>query len=259
VLKGIFGFPARTRSSGAHQRVYAVGDVHGRLDLLDEILSRIESDNARRRAAETTIVFLGDLIDRGPQSAQVVERLMRYRPQSLNTIFLMGNHEEVLLRIADGDAAIGQDWLRFGGADCVRSYGIDPADLRSRNPADVPRILRERIPAEHLKFLSGFNDSASFEKYLFVHAGIRPGITLSRQRSEDLRWIRSPFLEFEFEHEWIVVHGHTMTDTLDIRPNRIGIDTGAWRTGVLTALGLEGDERWPIQTGVGVCLTPSDV
>jgi len=229
-------------------RVYAIGDIHGRLDLLDEILEKIAADDASRKPARTTIVFLGDLIDRGPQSADVVERLRTYHPPFAKTVFLMGNHEEVLLRILAGETDILPDWLRFGGAESARSYGIDPTELEFREPEEALRLLRRGIPKEHLKFLSGFSDTASFGRYLFVHAGIRPGVPLADQAAQDLRWIRGPFLEDESDHERIVVHGHTITDEVDERPNRIGLDTGAYWTGVLTAVGLERDQRWFLQT-----------
>lgn len=230
-------------------RAYAIGDIHGRLDLLDSILAKIAADNAGRKPARTTIVFLGDLIDRGPQSAQVVERLLSYRPAFAKTVFLMGNHEEVLLRILAGDTDILSDWMRFGGAECARSYGLDPVNLECSEPSSALRLLRRSIPQEHLNFLSGFADTASFGGYLFVHAGVRPGIPLAKQAAQDLRWIRAPFLDDETDHGRIVVHGHTISEEVDERPNRIGLDTGAYWSGVLTAVGLEGNERWFLQTG----------
>ena len=229
-------------------RAYAIGDIHGRLDLLDEILAKIAADNAARGHSRTTIIFLGVLIDRGPQSAQVVERLRNYRPDFAKTVFLMGNHEEVLLRIMAGETDILPDWLRFGGAECARSYGVNPADLECREPAGALRLLRRAIPKEHLKFISAFADTASFGAYLFVHAGIRPGLPLGKQAAQDLRWIRAPFLDDESDHGRIVVHGHTISEKVDERENRIGLDTGAYWTGVLTAIGLEGSERWFLQT-----------
>jgi serine/threonine protein phosphatase 1 len=241
------------KSSGptvrAGRRAYAVGDIHGRLDLLDHLLQRIEADNASRPHARVTIVFLGDLIDRGPQSAQVVERLRRYRPNFAKTIFLMGNHEEVLLRILSGETSLLADWLRFGGAECARSYGIDPKQLETLGKASGLKLLHQAIPKEHAKFLASFVDTASFGSYLFVHAGIRPGVPLSHQQPQDLRWIRMPFLDDEADHGCVVVHGHTITEAVDERKNRIGVDTGAYRTGVLTALGVEANERWFLQTG----------
>jgi len=229
-------------------RAYAVGDIHGRLDLLDQILAKIEADDAPRAAAITTIVFLGDLIDRGPQSAQVVERLRTYRPDFAEPVFLMGNHEEVLLRILAGETEILPDWLRFGGAECARSYGVDPVQLETVEPGTAVRKLRRAVPKDHVTFLSEFADTASFGDYLFVHAGIRPGIPLERQDAEDLRWIRGPFLDDPSDHGVIVVHGHTIAEEVDEQPNRIGLDTGACWTGVLTAVGLQGNERWYLQT-----------
>jgi hypothetical protein len=150
------------------------GTFMGRLDLLDDLLRRVEADNAARPHASVTIVFLGDLIDRGPQSAQVVERLRRYRPAFAKAVFLMGNHEEVLLRILSGETTLLADWLRFGGAECARSYGIDPKQMETLGGASALELLRDAIPKEHATFLASFVDTASFGKYLFVHAGIRP-------------------------------------------------------------------------------------
>ena len=230
-------------------RGYAIGDIHGRLDLLDEILAKIAADDADRSPARTTIIFLGDLIDRGSQSAQVVERLRNFHPPFAKTVFLMGNHEEVLLRIMAGETDILPDWMRFGGAECARSYGMDPVDLECRDPASALRLLRRSIPKDHLEFLSAFADTASFGKYLFVHAGIRPGVPIAKQTAQDLRWIRNPFLDDETDHGRIVVHGHTISEEVDERHNRIGLDTGAYWSGILTAIGLEGNERWYLQTG----------
>ena len=249
VLDRMTPLKGNVRTVPAGRRAYAVGDVHGRLDLLDELLRSIEADNATRPQARVTIIFLGDLIDRGPQSAQVIERLRRYRPAFAKAVFLMGNHEEVLLRILSGETTLLTDWLRFGGAECARSYGIDPRQLETLGGASALKLLRQAIPKEHAKFLASFVDTASFGKYLFVHAGIRPGVPLSHQQPHDLRWIRLPFLEHEADHGCIVVHGHTITEAVDERENRIGVDTGAYRTGILTALGVESSERWFLQTG----------
>jgi serine/threonine protein phosphatase 1 len=246
--KSLFGAQGARGGPDGH-RAYAVGDVHGRLDLLDELLERIASDDRSRGKAKTAIVFLGDLIDRGPESAGVVERLRTYRPDHVKTIFIMGNHEEILLRIVKGETSLIADWLRFGGAECLRSYGVDPEEVRQLPRPAAHRLIVERIPEEHVAFLSSFVDSASFGSYLFVHAGIRPGVPLASQSPQDLRWIRQAFLHDETDHGRIVVHGHTICEEVELLPNRIGIDTGAYRTGVLTALAVEGEERWLIQTG----------
>jgi serine/threonine protein phosphatase 1 len=233
----------------AGARAYAIGDIHGRLDLLDELLRRVEDDIAARRPKKTYIVFLGDLVDRGPESAGVVERLRTWRPRHGRPIFLGGNHEEVLLRILGGDASILPDWLKFGGAECAHSYGIDVDALRRMEDDEAIGAIRAKVPRSHREFLEHFADTFRFGDYLFVHAGIRPGIAVEEQDSHDLRWIREPFLGDAKEHGFVVVHGHTIVPRVDERPNRIAIDTGAYHSGVLTALGIEDGERWLISTG----------
>ena len=233
----------------AGYRVYAVGDIHGRVDLLDELLARIEADDGQRPRAKTIVIFLGDLIDRGPSSAQVIERLRTYAPRGVRSIFLSGNHEEVLLRLIRGESQYLADWLRFGGAECARSYGIDPRSIRRMEPSRAVRLLRDKVPADHVSFLESFVDTFRVGDYLFVHAGIRPGVQLAEQSQTDLRWIRNDFLESDQEHGFVVVHGHTISEEVQVRANRIGLDTGAYRSGVLTALGLAGKERWYLQTG----------
>lgn len=227
--------------------IYAVGDVHGHDDLLEQLLARIEEDRAQRRASRTLLIFLGDLIDRGPGSAKVVERLRTYRPPGVETIFLMGNHEEVLLRVLEGDESLLPDWLRFGGADCARSYGLEPERLARMQPSQSIAALRQAIPADHVAFLDSFADTFQAGDYLFVHAGIRPGVPLAEQTQSDLRWIRAPFLQSTAPHQWTVVHGHTISREVDQAPFRVGIDTGAYLHGVLTALVLQGAGREIVQ------------
>jgi serine/threonine protein phosphatase 1 len=230
-------------SGPAGQTAYVVGDVHGRLDLLDQLLERIDSDIAERRPDKALIVFLGDLLDRGPDSAGVVERLHTYRRDGVRPVFLLGNHEEVLLRILGGEAQLIPGWLRFGGAQCLRSYGGEPQRIALLGDEAAVEAIRSVIPAEHVEFLRGFADTCRFGDYLFVHAGIRPGVELDQQTQLDLRWIREPFLADETDHGFVVIHGHTIRPEIDERPNRIGIDTGAYATGVLTALVIDGTER----------------
>jgi serine/threonine protein phosphatase 1 len=230
-------------------RAYAVGDIHGRLDLLDALLRRLEEDIAGRRPKKTYIVFLGDLIDRGPDSAGVVERLRMWRPRHGRPVFLAGNHEEVLLQILGGDASILPDWLRFGGAECARSYGIDVDALRRMEDDEAIEAIRAKVPRAHREFLGNMADTFRFGDYLFVHAGIRPGLAVEDQDPHDLRWIRDPFLADVKEHGFIVVHGHTIVAGVEERPNRIAIDTGAYHSGVLTAVGVEDAERWFLSTG----------
>ncbi len=239
----------------AGYRLYAVGDVHGREDLLIDLLERIEADHRSRGRAKCVLVFLGDLIDRGPSSAQVVERLRTLSIPSTRLVFLSGNHEEVLLRIVEGNAQLLTDWLKFGGAECLRSYGADPEHIRSLGPRKAVEAVRSAIPDEHLEFLRSFDDTFRAGDFLFVHAGIRPGLPLHEQAPADLRWIREPFLSDLVDHGFVIVHGHTIREKVEERINRIGIDTGAYRFGVLTALCLEGASRWYLQSdGAGISM-----
>lgn len=248
----MFSLNHSQRPSGARgHRAYVVGDIHGRLDLLEELLGRIHADLDARKPRKTLLVFVGDLIDRGPSSAQVVERLRTYRREGVRPVFLLGNHEEVLLRILGGETSLIPSWLRFGGAQCLQSYGVDPLSLSAESDPQRVETIRAAIPAEHVEFLNQFVDTCRFGDYLFVHAGVRPGVPLDEQSQSDLRWIREPFLLDETDHGFVVVHGHTISAEVEERPNRIGIDTGAFATGVLTALGIEGTERWFIATAVG--------
>lgn len=231
-------------------RAYAVGDVHGRLDLLNQLLALIEQDVERSPARKSLLIFLGDLIDRGPDSRGVVERLRTYSHDRLQMHLIAGNHEEVLLRLLAGERGILDGWLKFGGAECLQSYGTDPAMLNGLKERDALAVIQEAIPQNHKQFIGSFADTLRLGDYLFVHAGIRPGLDLSLQSQFDLRWIRAQFLDCEDDHGMVIVHGHTISDTVDERSNRIGIDTGAYRTGVLTALAVEGERRWYIDTDV---------
>lgn len=239
--------PAARRGAG-DARAYAVGDVHGRLDLLERLIETIAGDARGRPPKKTYIVFLGDLIDRGPESRGVIERLLSAPLVGMAPVFLMGNHEEVLLRILEGERGILWNWLKFGGAECIESYGVDAAALSHMREDEALRAVRLAIPQEHRKFLADCADTFSFGDYLFVHAGIRPGVPLEAQRRQDLRWIREPFLTDESDLGRIVVHGHTIVDSIRESGSRIGIDTGAYRSGILTALGVEGDQRWYLST-----------
>lgn len=229
-------------------RAYAVGDVHGRIDLLEQLLAAIDEDVRRRPPRKTLLIFLGDLIDRGPDSRAVVERLRTFRHERLKPYFLTGNHEEVLLRLLKGERGILASWLQYGGAECLASYGFDAAMLEPSNERSALSTIRTIIPADHVRFISSFIDTLRFGDYLFVHAGIRPGIDLSLQSQSDLRWIREPFLDDKSDHGLVVVHGHTISNEVEMEPNRIGIDTGAYRTGRLTALAVEGQDRWLLDT-----------
>uniref|UniRef100_UPI00345B10E2 metallophosphoesterase n=1 Tax=uncultured Sphingomonas sp. TaxID=158754 RepID=UPI00345B10E2 len=244
--------PAKTAAAvGAPgHRAYAIGDIHGRLDLLEGLLQRIDADHrARDGSARPLLVFLGDLIDRGPHSRQVVERVRSGALPGFRTLALLGNHEEVLLRLLDGEAGLLRQWLGFGGVECLASYGLDAPALLALPQQQALQRIGQAIPPEHQAFLREMGDSFRFGDYLFVHAGIRPGVPLEQQSPVDLRWIRQPFLGDRREHGVLVVHGHTIARKIDEQANRIGIDTGAFHHGVLTAVAIEGEERWFLQQG----------
>ncbi|MBA3666248.1 MAG: metallophosphoesterase [Sphingomonas sp.] len=224
-------------------RAYAVGDVHGRLDLLELLLADIERDMVERPSRRSLLVFLGDLIDRGSSSRGVIELLRTFHRPGVRPVFLAGNHEEVLLRLLAGERGLFADWLKYGGAECLASYGVDPTTVQQHGERAALARLKAAIPASHRQFMASFVDTLRFGDYLFVHAGIRPDVDLTLQTQSDLRWIRQPFLGDERDHGFLVIHGHTITTSVDECANRIGLDTGAYRTGVLTAIALDGCER----------------
>lgn len=238
----------RQRAGPPGYRAYVIGDIHGRLDLLEDLLAKIHAELQHRPAAKTLLAFVGDLIDRGPSSAQVIERLRTYSREGTRPLFILGNHEEVLLRIIRGDAGLITKWRWFGGAECLQSYGVDPQQVALLSDEQALEVVRSAIPPAHVEFIESFVDSCRFGDYLFVHAGVRPGVPLEQQSQEDMRWIRDPFLRDEGDHGAIIVHGHTICDEVEDRSNRIGIDTGAYRSGILTALAIEGSSHWFIDT-----------
>lgn len=231
------------------QLLYAVGDIHGRLDLLEALLTRIEADARSSHARRRTLVFLGDYVDRGPDSKGVIEKLIGGLPEGFETHFLKGNHEAILLNFLD-DAWSLDNWLLNGGDATMRSYGLDTDRLARLNaPIELWRqALREALPETHLRFYRGLDLSVAFGDYLFVHAGVKPGVEIDAQSEADLIWIRGPFLDHAEPFGKIVVHGHTPGKEPVTRSNRIGIDTGAYFTGRLTALRLERGSRDFLQT-----------
>ncbi len=230
------------------ERVYAVGDVHGRLDLLEALLAEVDADDASRGPADTTLLFLGDLVDRGPRSAEVVERLRRLAAERPGTRFLLGNHEEIFLAALDGDERALRGFCKMGGRETILSYGVDERRYERMDYDELGAALRCIVPAEHGRFLRGFEDLIVMGDYAFAHAGVDPDSALDRQQASNLRWIREPFLNHRGTLEKVVVHGHTITPEVEWRAHRIGIDTGAYESGRLTALGLEGEDRWLLQT-----------
>jgi serine/threonine protein phosphatase 1 len=231
------------------QRVYAIGDVHGCYDLLVDLIRRIREDDAARAEAQTTIVFLGDLIDRGPASAQVVTHLMRWTERSDRVVVLKGNHEEMMADALGGDLEVLQAWLGFGGRETLLSWGLAADLLDGGDLVGILEAATQAIDPAVRRWVDRLPSSAHIGGWLFVHAGVRPGLTLARQHEQDMLWIGEEFLSSKLRHPWRVMHGHTVVeDGPDLRPNRIGLDTGAYRTGRLSAAGLEDEDVWFLVT-----------
>lgn len=230
------------------QRVYAIGDIHGRDDLFAELLDLIRADNAARGPARVTLILLGDLVDRGPQSAEVVERAIRLRDEFGDLRLLIGNHEECFLAALSGDVRQLRYFMRIGGDATVASYWNSDLKLDEATFEEVAERFPAMVPTAHVNFLTSGEDVVEIGDYAFVHAGIRPGVALEKQIRSDLRWIRGDFLNDKRDHGAMVVHGHSIQEEVDEWPNRIGIDTGAYKSGVLTALAIEGSERRYLKT-----------
>ncbi|AKM11860.1 serine/threonine protein phosphatase [Croceicoccus naphthovorans] len=233
------------------KRVYAIGDIHGRLDLFTQMIERIELDDAARGDAETLVILLGDLVDRGPESAGVIRAARDWQARRPVRI-LMGNHEEMFLRALEDEGAL-RHFLRVGGKETVLSFGLERDDYRGLSMEELHDRLVTLIPQDDIAFVAGMEDMVRLGDYVFVHAGVDPALPLDSQRRGDVRWIREPFLSHPQTMDVCVVHGHTIREQIDIHapgrgksrwPNRIGIDTGAFRTGRLTAIGLQGTDRW---------------
>ncbi|MFC0242345.1 metallophosphoesterase family protein [Rhodopseudomonas telluris] len=226
-------------------RIYAVGDIHGRADLLMRNFDAIEADLGKRPVARAIEIYLGDYVDRGPNSRGVLDLLIE-RQSSREVVCLKGNHEAFMLDVLAEPRKLA-DWRLFGGLPTLLSYGLRP----SVNPgpgeqADLVAGLAAAMPDGHLAFLRGLHSSLIFGDYFFVHAGVRPGVALEAQRDQDLLWIRDEFLSSTADFGKYVVHGHTPVAEPEIRPNRINIDTGAYATGKLTLLAMQDDQMMAI-------------
>ncbi len=231
------------------QIIYAIGDLHGRSDLLERMLIRIQEDAANHPAEQRTIVYLGDYVDRGHDTRGVIERLIEGPPDGFEQVCLMGNHESWLLDFLDS-AHAGAGWFMNGGVATLASYGVlfSHGGNRMDRLEDARAAFAEALPPEHFSFLDGLGYLWRAGDYVFVHAGVRPGVPLGDQDPEDMVWIRDEFLESSADFGAVIVHGHTIRDFPEERANRIGIDTGAFATGCLTCLCLDGEKRDFIQT-----------
>jgi serine/threonine protein phosphatase 1 len=225
-------------STPADVRIYAVGDIHGRADLLMETMARIDEDLARRPVAQAVEVYLGDYIDRGPDSKAVID-LLAVRLVKNHAVCLRGNHEALLEDFLRDPANLGP-WLQLGGIQTLASYGVDRRPRTIETEIDLQQRFWDAFPREHELFLQCLRYHFCCGDFLFVHAGIRPDIPIGKQDPQDLIWIRHEFLDSVQHHGSFIVHGHTPVPHPDIRHNRINIDTGAWRSGTLTCIAIEG-------------------
>lgn len=230
------------------QRVYAIGDVHGCADEMRRLLEMIETDHAARGPATRTVILLGDLVNRGPDSARVVDYARDLLASGVGRL-IKGNHEELFVLAARGDRQAVRALMRNGGLATLTSFGLAEENINRGNYHDLAALLKSTIPRDVVTLLDAAETKIAIGGYLFVHAGIRPGVPLAEQQGEDLRWIREEFLESRTAHGAMIIHGHTIQKTVTEYENRIGIDTGAYQTGILTAIGLEGAQRWFLSTG----------
>lgn len=239
--------PRTTRAPDA-TRLYAVGDIHGRVDLLRGLHDSIRAD-ARGYAGRRVLIYLGDYVDRGDNSRQVIELLLDHPLDGFETIHLMGNHEDMMSGFLE-DASIGQAWMINGGDATLASYGVGaPAEpVGETRIRALQQAFNEVLPPRHRGFLRALGEHHIEGDYLFTHAGIQPGVAPDRQDRQDLLWIREPFLSSKADHGHCVVHGHTTVTEPEFHANRIAIDTGAYYSNTLTCLVLEDAERRVLQT-----------
>lgn len=246
-LRDFFRPPARPRPPAvpAGTRYYVIGDIHGRLDLYEALIAAIEAEMVNCKGAEIRIVLLGDLVDRGPDSAGVITRTREWQ-QHRNVRVLAGNHEEMFLAAFERPEAL-RHFIKHGGRETIMSYGLSAKRFATMSVEDLFERLPRLVPQWVRDYVASFEGMIIAGDYVFVHAGIDPAVPLSEQKRSDLRWIRDHFLNHQGPLEKVVVHGHTIFERVTDCGNRIGIDTGAFRSGVLTALVLEGDQRRILQ------------
>jgi serine/threonine protein phosphatase 1 len=219
-------------------RLYIIGDIHGRSDLLDRLVDKISRDIDQHGYRDCLTITLGDYIDRGPDSRGVLERLSR-NPFPTPYVALRGNHEILLERFLDNPATAEQ-WRRFGGLETLYSYGLPVGDLLlGKSFEEAARTMKDAVPPEHRTFLSSLRNWISVDGCFFCHAGVRPSVPLAQQNVNDLLWIRDEFLNSTQDYGKMIIHGHTPNIWPEVKPNRVNIDTGAFATGRLTCLVIE--------------------
>jgi serine/threonine protein phosphatase 1 len=230
-------------------RAYIVGDIHGRADLLADLLGLISSDAQTATQHEKLLIFLGDYVDRGPNSKKVIDMILSARFPGFETIALMGNHEESMLAFLN-DPIGAAEWLKYGGAETLLSYGVSmaPGAPKAVSLKAASRDLNDALGEKHRQFLETLSDTHTLGDFMFVHAGVDPKRPLAMQRPQELRWIREAFTSHSGLYEKVVVHGHTICANPELRENRVCIDTGAYYSGKLTCLVLDGAHKRFIQT-----------
>lgn len=248
----LFGSPRQEEvrfAAPSGSRLYVVGDIHGRADLLSDMHRMIRADRESNLPDRAVVIYLGDYIDRGAASSDVLDIILNEPLQGFEAVHLLGNHEDFMLAFLQ-NPAIGDLWLKNGGDATMYSYGVGLPQVSDRD--ERHRVMRDqlegKLPEPHLQFLKSLKLLHIEGDYAFVHAGIKPGRDLSEQVPDDVLWIREEFLGSNANHGKCIVHGHTITDEVEIRPNRIGIDTGAYFSGKLTCLVLSADTRSLLQT-----------
>lgn len=233
-------------------RVYCIGDIHGRADLLQALHRGILSDAQQGEPGAVTrniVVYVGDYIDRGMQSREVIDHILSDPLPGFEKVYLKGNHDDSLLQFLR-DPEFGPMWFSYGGDATVLSYGVrmSPSKVGRDRFEDMRQQLEANLPPSHLEFLQSLQMVYDCGDYLFVHAGFKPGVAVQQQKPEDMMWIREEFLESRHDFGKVVVHGHSVTDAPEMKSNRIGIDTGAYASDTLTCLILEGEGRYFIST-----------
>jgi serine/threonine protein phosphatase 1 len=246
MFERIFGRPRKPAANAARvpdgSRIYAIGDIHGRLDLLRKLHGIIGEDVANFAGQRKVLVYLGDYVDRGLQSRETVDYLLEDPLPGFERVFLMGNHERALLDFL-ADPRVALDWMTYGGDATLYSYGVGIEGPRTQ-PATLAKAqekFRANLPESHWAFYQSLALTHAEGDYVFVHAGLRPGVPIERQQEKDVLWIRDEFLDSEENFGKVVVHGHSITRVPEVKKNRIGIDTGAFASDKLTCLVLEGE------------------
>jgi len=218
------------------------------LEELKALIGLIFADSAKKTKKETSIVLLGDLIDRGQDSRGVIEYWKSFTHPTVKTYHLLGNHEEMFVRVMKGETHLLKSWVKYGGYQCLHSYGLDPDKLLLQDPDIALIAMKKHIPSSHIKFLETGYDKLEFGNYCLVHAGVDPAVPIAEQTTQALRWMREPFLSWKKPLDMKIIHGHTITKGIEIKSHRIGVDTGAYKSKVLSCVCIEDEKLSTLST-----------